>query len=135
MTPFLAVLRVVKVLPQVQRTSVSTYSGWMPFFTVLLLEVEVAGSCRAGRAHVNRNHHQCARPTTGPRGPSFPCSLPAAVLIHGSSHSAIRGAGTARWMSKGHSLTTGNGGSRGRGPRGFSRRRRGRGPASSSTPA
>jgi len=28
------VLRVVNVLPQVQVTSVSTYSGWMSFFMV-----------------------------------------------------------------------------------------------------
>jgi hypothetical protein len=32
MTPFLAVLRVVKVFPQVQVTVVSTYSGWIPDF-------------------------------------------------------------------------------------------------------
>src|SRR3954449_11687229 len=48
MTPFLAVLRVVKVLPQVQRTSVSTYSGWMSLFTRTAPSVEVAGSCRHG---------------------------------------------------------------------------------------
>src|ERR1039457_1093271 len=34
MAPFLAVLRVVKVSPQVQVTSVTTYSGWIPGFTV-----------------------------------------------------------------------------------------------------
>jgi hypothetical protein len=31
------VLRVVNVLPQVQVTVVSTYAGWMPFFTRVLL--------------------------------------------------------------------------------------------------
>jgi len=45
------VLRVVKVLPQVHVTVVSTYSGWMPLFTGSLLGLEVAGSCcaRSGR--------------------------------------------------------------------------------------
>src|SRR5260370_17492348 len=32
MTPFLAVLRVVKLLPQLQVTVVTTYSGWIPDF-------------------------------------------------------------------------------------------------------
>jgi hypothetical protein len=34
MMPFAAVLRVVKVFPQVQVTSVTRYSGWMSFFMV-----------------------------------------------------------------------------------------------------
>jgi hypothetical protein len=38
----------VKVFPQVQRTSVSTYSGWMSLFTRTAPSVEVAGSCRHG---------------------------------------------------------------------------------------
>jgi hypothetical protein len=36
MTPFFAVLRVVNVLPQLQVAVVSTYSGWMSAFTVML---------------------------------------------------------------------------------------------------
>jgi hypothetical protein len=66
------VLRVVKVLPQVQVTVVSTYSGWMPLFTGSLLGLEVAGSCRAGRAHVNRNLLQCARPLNGATDTAIP---------------------------------------------------------------
>jgi hypothetical protein len=48
MTPFFAVLRVVNVLPQVQFTVVSTYSGWISGFTSLLLVDVVAGSSRGG---------------------------------------------------------------------------------------
>ena len=35
MTPFLAVLRVVNVAPQVQLTWVGPYAGWMSFFTAV----------------------------------------------------------------------------------------------------
>jgi hypothetical protein len=41
MTPFAAVLRVVKVFPQLQVTSVTRYSGWMSFFMV---SFQAAGS-------------------------------------------------------------------------------------------
>ena len=41
--PLVAVLRVVNVLPQVQVTSVVTYSGWMSFFMVSS-RVTAAGS-------------------------------------------------------------------------------------------
>jgi hypothetical protein len=34
MMPLVEVLRVVNLLPQVQVTSVVTYSGWMSFFMV-----------------------------------------------------------------------------------------------------
>ena len=39
MMPLVAVLRVVNVLPQVQVTWVSMYSGWMSFFMVVLSSV------------------------------------------------------------------------------------------------
>ncbi|GAA3669735.1 hypothetical protein GCM10022267_65620 [Lentzea roselyniae] len=37
-------LRVVKVLPQPQVTSVVTYSGWIPVFKILSLSRMAAGS-------------------------------------------------------------------------------------------
>jgi hypothetical protein len=42
--PFFAVLRVVKVFPQPQATSVVTYSGWMPVFMVLIPFVAAGSS-------------------------------------------------------------------------------------------
>jgi hypothetical protein len=59
----LAVLRVVKVLPQEQMTSVDVYSGWMPLFMFSVpLDDVVAGSLSAPRrparavgSGVNRN--------------------------------------------------------------------------------
>src|SRR4051812_2082261 len=52
MVPLVAVLRVVNVLPQVQVTSVVTYSGWMSFFMVSS-RVTAAGSHPCG--YVNRS--------------------------------------------------------------------------------
>src|SRR3954471_20939225 len=52
MAPLVAVLRVVNVLPQVQVTSVVTYSGWMSFFMVSS-RVTAAGSHPCG--YVNRS--------------------------------------------------------------------------------
>jgi hypothetical protein len=58
MTPFFAVLRVVKVLPHVQETVVSTYSGWMSGFMAVLL---VDGGRRVPASEVNRYRlFQCA---------------------------------------------------------------------------
>ncbi|RDI33080.1 hypothetical protein DFR72_102328 [Lentzea flaviverrucosa] len=37
-------LRVVKVFPQLQVTSVGVYSGWMPVFKILSLSRMAAGS-------------------------------------------------------------------------------------------
>src|SRR6478752_1761856 len=52
MVPLVAVLRVVNVLPQVQVTSVVTYSGWMSFF-MISSRVTAAGSYPYG--YVNRS--------------------------------------------------------------------------------
>jgi hypothetical protein len=53
MTPFLAVLRVVNVEPQVQVTWVSTYSGWMPDFMLTpSVGVRVRGGGEPGQARV-----------------------------------------------------------------------------------
>src|SRR3954468_24473526 len=70
MAPLLAVLRVVKVLPQVHVTVVSTYSGWMPLFTGSLLGLEVAGSCCAGvGAREPEPASVCQTPQPGPGRP------------------------------------------------------------------
>src|SRR5215218_5520399 len=49
MMPFAAVLRVVKVFPQVQVTSVTRYSGWMSFFMGFLSGRRVPGRASARR--------------------------------------------------------------------------------------
>src|SRR5665811_2231886 len=55
MLPLVAVLRVVNVLPQVQVTWVSVYSGWMSFFMVFLSRGSVAGSSEGAPSGGNRN--------------------------------------------------------------------------------
>src|SRR5947208_17099918 len=75
MAPLLAVLRVVKVLPQVQVTVVSTYSGWMPLFTGSLLGLEVAGSCCADvGAREPEPASVCQTPQPGSAQAHSPCS-------------------------------------------------------------
>src|SRR3954453_3844933 len=49
MMPFAAVLRVVKVFPQVQVTSVTRYSGWMSFFMGFLSGRRVPGRASTRR--------------------------------------------------------------------------------------
>src|SRR3954469_6085382 len=66
MTPFFAVLRVVNVAPQLQVAVVSTYSGWMSGFAVVLLTVgRSPGRRRLGRRDVNRNQ-RVILPEAGP---------------------------------------------------------------------
>ncbi len=56
--PLLRVLRVVKALPQLQVTSVTKYSGWMPLFKALSF-LDAAGSPGDGSpAEVNRRLNQ-----------------------------------------------------------------------------
>src|SRR3954447_6048608 len=68
MMPLDAVLRVVKVFPQVQVTSVRRYSGWMSFFMV---SFRAAGSPAVARTRrrrgVNRNQGAIVPPATTPR--------------------------------------------------------------------
>src|SRR5947199_1171457 len=66
MMPFAAVLRVVKVFPQVQVTSVTRYSGWMSFFMVFL---SGTGSLPAagGLRRVNRGQGAIVPPGPTPR--------------------------------------------------------------------
>src|SRR4051812_43302515 len=68
MTPFLAVLRVVKVLPQEQVTSVTTYSGWMPCFMCWVPS--------AGRRVARGREPEPGCDGAGWRGPRRPSSLP-----------------------------------------------------------
>src|SRR6059058_642058 len=70
MTPFLAVLRVVNVLPHVHVTVVSTYSGWISGFTGLLLSSWAAGSSAA--ADVNRNLEPVCQTCNASRRPQLP---------------------------------------------------------------
>src|SRR3954467_10291471 len=69
MTPFFDVLRVVNVLPHVQVTVVSTYSGWMSVFTAAP-RLAVAGSRRAA-GEPEPCLVQCARDGTPGWGPAF----------------------------------------------------------------
>src|SRR5919199_1824699 len=112
MTPFFAVLQVVKVLPQVQVTCVSTYSGWMPLFT------SVAPSVSGRRVVLRRS---------GAREPEPPSSVPEPQPRACIRHSHADG---PRLLVGGGGRGTSDGAGAG-----VSRRRRGRGPGSSSAPA
>src|SRR2546423_13027492 len=97
MTPLRAVLRVVNVLPQVQVTVVSTYSGWMPLFTGSLLGLEVAGSCCAdGGAREPEPASVCQTPQPPDWTPSFPCSTAAEHGNRSGQSSSRPGTGVLR---------------------------------------
>src|SRR3954449_4978809 len=102
MTPFLAVLRVVKVLPQVHVTVVSTYSGWMPLFTGSLLGLEVAGSCCAGGgAREPEPASVCQTPQPGSGRPHSRAHL----RLRCSADAPFRGPGPSIRRATQHSLS------------------------------
>ncbi|GAA2685119.1 hypothetical protein GCM10010412_071940 [Nonomuraea recticatena] len=84
MEPFFAVLRVVKVLPQVQVTWVTLYSGWMSRFIASPFGVRSPGRsyglradtlsdfARGGNRYRFRFSYQCARSFNHPRPQVIP---------------------------------------------------------------
>src|SRR3954447_8388450 len=73
MMPFAAVLRVVKVFPQVQVTSVTRYSGWMSFFMVFLSGRRVPGRASARRERGEPEPRgDCATPCNAGGNPCVP---------------------------------------------------------------
>ncbi|GAA4721304.1 hypothetical protein GCM10023216_08070 [Isoptericola chiayiensis] len=70
--PLVSVLRVTKVFPQVQVTSVVTYSGWIPLF-MMLLGVMPPGRLAGPRA-VNRQADEPFCQNAGGRGMIPPAS-------------------------------------------------------------
>src|SRR5215467_2241093 len=66
MMPFGAVLRVVKVFPHVQVTSVTRYSGWMSFFMGFLSGAGSPAAHRCDACGVNRNQGAILPPRATP---------------------------------------------------------------------
>src|SRR6266545_1364852 len=71
MLPEVLVLRVVKVFPQPQTTSVTTYSGWIPVFTDLVPSFRPPGPHVRGEP-VPDSIQQCARPWNAPPRTGIP---------------------------------------------------------------
>src|SRR4051794_37652160 len=101
MTPFFDVLRVVKVLPQVHVTVVSTYSGWMPLFTCSLLGLEVAGSCCAVGAREPEPASVCQTPQRGRRHGHSPAQrrLRCSASARSGGQKQSTGRATQHWLS------------------------------------